>query len=210
MENIYPFVRISDDSAIMDWIARITFSVIIVWILPSLHAEDAKLIEYDVTARRCYQNFRERIAYCDNRNLKNVPRYLNHDVFILILAWKEMKSTISTIVLSANTLFLRIYIYEFNDITYIETGTFYPLKHLRVLYMRYNRNIYILNSLIFRWSTQLAILNLRSCGLQSFPNDTFRWLPRLEELYLELQSYQCHQYHALSERRKTEFYNTGW
>ena len=167
----------------MEWITRINFFIIIVWsLLPSLRSEDTTSIEYDVTARSCYQKFREKIAYCAYRSLETVPQTLNYDIIIISLSYNKITGLFNG---SFSKYHLLEYLYlNDNDITFIETGTLYSLNNLRMLALNDNRDLHIPNSILFRRSTQLIELDLRNCSLQSFPNDTLKWLPRLERLYL--------------------------
>ena len=71
-----------------------------------------------------------------------------------------------------------------NDVKFIETGAFYPLKLLSSLILFNNKNLHLPNSNIFMLSSELSFLSLAGCSLSSFPNDTFRWLPKLEKIGL--------------------------
>ena len=136
----------------------------------------------DMVLPRCDQDCGKREASCSDMNLTQVPTYLCNDILILDLGWNHIKTlhnTSFTKYASLQKLFLNS-----NDIRTINAEAFYPMKHLMVLSLSDNRNIYIPTSDIFHMSNKLQILDLSSCSLPYFPNDTLKWLPRLTHLNL--------------------------
>ena len=128
----------------METIVKASLFVTIISTIPLLHSGNANYavsLNTSVEEKLCFQRLRERIAYCDERNLENVPKYLNHDVLLLDLEGNVINNLYNSS-FSKYSLLERLYL-EYNDIRYIENGTFYPLKHLRSLLYERTIEIYI-------------------------------------------------------------------
>ena len=157
------------------------------WFTPCCGRGD-KLQEYFSLANAvkstasCIQNFQKGEALCSRRHLRHVPNYLNEHVLYLDLSYNEISNLFNNSLLRYSHL--EDLLLMNNDLTFIETATFYTLKNLETLRLGNNRNLILHSSDIFRWSKRLRALDLGGCSLQYFPNDTLRWLPLLQDLDL--------------------------
>ena len=138
-----------------------------------------------VSAHRsgCDENLEKKLAECFRRHLTVVPEDLSPDIQRLELTGNEIRT------LSDDSFklypFLRILMVNYNLLTSIEAGTFFPLKLLTVLNLSHNAKLTIPSSDLFRWSGELAVLYLSNSGMTSFPNNTIRRLPYLKQLNLD-------------------------
>ena len=71
-----------------------------------------------------------------------------------------------------------------NDIRMIESASFYPLKELNYLTLAYNPNLVLPATGLFRWSKNLSALDLSYSNLKLLPNDTLKWSPSVESIFL--------------------------
>ena len=130
----------------------------------------------------CFEEIDPRAVLCDHRHLKSIPKNLRADIQTLYLDSNDIPALYNNS-FRRYPLLSVIYL-DSNDISFIETGALYPLKHLNGLQMRYNKNLVVIQSEVFRWSAELTALLLEFNNIQLFPNDALQWLPRLEQLAL--------------------------
>ena len=130
----------------------------------------------------CAVDFHAKSAHCDRRKLNTIPENLPVDITILDLSQNNLQS------LHHDSFISHVFLVELdlshNNITFIETSTFAPLKHLRELILTANTNLNIIQSDMFGGSHNLMVLDLAECNITVFPNDTFKWLPRIHKLSL--------------------------
>ena len=143
----------------------------------------------NISSIPCVQDFQAmKKAMCSYRNLKHVPSYLYEDIIILDLGYNQI-NVLYNASFQRYTL-LVVLLLNNNDITYIDTGAFYPLKHLSAMILANNVQMPFSNSDIVRQSETLDILELGWNFLTYFPNDTLKWLPRINSLDLQGNSFE--------------------
>ena len=120
---------------------------------------------------------------CNYKGLYFVPKDLHEDIQILQLKGNNIRN-LSDASFSRYPL-LRSLDLSKNRIRVIKTGTFKPLRLLTTLSLANNPNLYEINDELLRWCSQLVTLNMESTGLIYFPGNTIKWLPNLENLYLQ-------------------------
>ena len=80
----------------------------------------------DPSSPRCVEDFRNKAAMCSKRNLEDVPKHLNEDIVHLDLNYNRLMFLYNTSFTRYPLLF-DLWIYA-NEIIFIETGAFYPLR----------------------------------------------------------------------------------
>ncbi|XP_043940054.1 reticulon-4 receptor-like 2 [Protopterus annectens] len=78
----------------------------------------------------------------------------------------------------------------YNNISYIEPGTFWKLRNLEELDLGDNRNLRNLDPDTFRGLEKIQSLHIYRCGLSSLPPTIFRKLYTLQYLYLQENNLQ--------------------
>ena len=130
----------------------------------------------------CHDTLLAKTVSCRERNLEYVPENLPRDIISLDLSRNYIKS------LNGNSFWhyslLEDLQLSYNNITFIETLTFFPLKRVKIINLSGNNNLRNIESDIFRSCVHLSHLNLENCDIVTFPNDAFRWLPNLQKLIL--------------------------
>ncbi|XP_030849989.1 toll-like receptor 3 [Strongylocentrotus purpuratus] len=154
----------------------------------SLHRHDGDsamsslTLDMDKSFHGCDQNVELKKASCSNKGLETIPQNLSGDTEVLDLSHnnitKLLNSSFETYPL-INSLDI-----SYNDIRVIEVAAFYPLRGLMHLDLSYNRRLVLPATGAFMMSSQLSILDLRSSNLKSLPNDTLKWSPNLDSVYL--------------------------
>ena len=129
-------------------------------------------------SHKCVQDLKYMSANCSTNNLRDVPQDLHPNVQKLTLANNPIDGL-------RNMSFVRYPLLIILDldrckITYIENGTFYPLRNLKklVLTRAFSKN-YTLNGELFRHSVDLQFVDIGHnelgaipCAISHFPNLT--------------------------------------
>ena len=133
----------------------------------------------DVISHNCVQSLKDMSANCSSNNLHEVPRVLPPIIQKLILARNPIQ-------VLQNVSFLRYPLLNFLDldhceITYIENGTFYQLKHLKVLVLTHAVKISALNGELFRYSFNLQYIDIGFNEFETMPYE-MSLIPNLKRL----------------------------
>ena len=130
----------------------------------------------------CQHDLLSKTVSCRERNLESVPDHLFNDMIVLDLS----RNSINYV----HTFSFRRYLYledlnlSYNDITFIATAAFSRLKRLKVLRISGNYKLNNIPIAIFEGCVNLLQLHLEHCNITTLPHDTFRWLPKLQNLFL--------------------------
>ena len=130
----------------------------------------------------CHNALLSKTVSCSERNLESVPENLPTDILSLDLSRNNVKSL-------NRYSFWRYSLLEeldlsYNNITFIASLSFYPLKRLKIINLSGNNNLRNIQSELFQSCVDLSHLDLENCGIDTFPNDAFQWVPNLQKLIL--------------------------
>ena len=132
----------------------------------------------------CYLALKLRVASCAGRNLAEVPNDLPSNIVTLDLGLNKITALLNDTFQRYRSLtalqLLR------NDLRCIELKALYPLTRLEKLDLSNNVNLILHTGEIFRFSQNLAKINLMSCGLLDIPDNFLEWLPNLK--YIDLSN----------------------
>ena len=130
----------------------------------------------------CELLFKTKKANCYMTNMTCVPDNLPNDLSSLCLSRNKIKYLYN----NAFERYTKLHDLDLsqNDIRFVATGTFYPLKNLRTLELKNNFNLKSISAELFKSSYNLSSLSLWNCGIASLPHDIFRWLPQLQFMSL--------------------------
>ena len=131
---------------------------------------------------RCTLKWDQTEAYCQGKQLPEVPEDLLQSIRALFLSHNNINTLRNTSFQPYR--FLDILDISFNKIHIIELGTLFTLKNLVELNLATNPGIIIPNGNVFRYAGQLVYLNAESCRLQTFPSGAFKWFGELRDLRL--------------------------
>ncbi|XP_030845983.1 toll-like receptor 3 [Strongylocentrotus purpuratus] len=135
----------------------------------------------------CHYDAELKKADCHHRGLDSIPQNLPDDI-------KELDVSSNNINFILNSSFERYPLIQdldlnFNDIRMIEPASFYPLKELNRLILSNSHKLVVLPATgLFRWSKNLSTLELASVNLKLLPNDTLKWSPSVESIYLSFNN----------------------
>ncbi|XP_030845966.1 toll-like receptor 3 [Strongylocentrotus purpuratus] len=131
---------------------------------------------------KCQYDVEQNKADCHFQGFDSIPQNLPNNI-------KELDVRLNNITFILSSSFKRYPLIQVldlssNDIRVIESASFYPLKDLNRLILNGNPNLVLPATDLFRWSKNLSILDLSFCYLKLLPNDTLKWSPSVESLYL--------------------------
>ena len=130
----------------------------------------------------CHNALLSKTVCCRERNLESVPENLPTDMISLDLSQNNIKS-LNRHSFWHYSLLEELYL-SYNNITFIATLSFSPLKRIKIINLSGNSNLRNIQNYIFRGCVHLSHLDLENCGIVTFPNDAFQWLPNLQNLIL--------------------------
>ncbi|NP_999671.1 toll-like receptor Tlr1.2 precursor [Strongylocentrotus purpuratus] len=146
-------------------------------LIQTIH-QDAML----TSSMKCHYDAEQKEADCSDRGLDSIPQNLPDDIEELDLKFNKI-----TFILSSSFMrypLIQVLDFSSNDIRMIESASFYPLKELNRLDLPFNHNLVFPATDLFRWSRNLSILKLYGSNLKLLPNDTLKWSPSVESIYL--------------------------
>ena len=131
----------------------------------------------------CHYDLSSKTVSCREKNLESVPDNLLSDMVVLDLSRNNITSL-------QRFSFLRYVCLEdldlsYNDIKYIASAAFSPLKRLKFLRLSGNNKLINIQSDTLKGCANLLHLHLENCSITTFPHDTLRWLPKLRKLFLQ-------------------------
>ena len=131
----------------------------------------------------CTFDYQTKSVSCTKRGLEAVPEYLSNDIRVLNLSLNSL-DTLRNNSFQRYTALTELDL-SYNNISFIETAAFYHLGRLHCLNISENIHLNGFKSEMFRWFGNLVHLELNYCNITSFPHDTLKWMPNLEQLHLE-------------------------
>ncbi|XP_075687204.1 reticulon-4 receptor isoform X2 [Rhinoderma darwinii] len=119
---------------------------------------------------------------CQQQRLTLIPPYIPVQTQRIFLHNNKITLIKATSFTSCQNLTI-LWIHS-NNISHIESGSFYGLTKLEELDMSDNYNLKTITALTFRGLVRLHTLHLNRCGLQDLPPGIFQGLYSLQYLYL--------------------------
>ncbi|XP_053556509.1 reticulon-4 receptor, partial [Bombina bombina] len=130
----------------------------------------------------CYNEPKITIS-CQQQRLTSIPSYIPMQTQRIFLHNNKITLVKSTSFTSCQNLTI-LWIHS-NNISHIESGSFYGLNKLEELDMSDNFNLKTISPLTFRGLVHLHTLHLNRCGLQDLPPGIFQGLSSLQYLYIQ-------------------------